>query len=117
MFIIWGQGQVIKFVKVESNSWRSFFHLFYFVVSPVTATQQQARDNLQQQLEQQLGQSQIRTQTAIQSNQPQTTLQTNVQKPSNQNTIPQSQATAAAAPPQQKKGLSLTVSSLSKTNN
>ncbi|XP_034327523.1 negative elongation factor A [Magallana gigas] len=77
-------------------------------VSPVTATQQQARDNLQQQLEQQLGQSQIRTQTAIQSNQPQTTLQTNVQKPSNQNTLPQSQATAAAAPPQQKKGLSLT---------
>lgn len=90
-----------------------FFDLFHFVVSPVTATQQQARDNLQQQLEQQLGQSQIRTQTAIQSNQPQTTLQTNVQKPSNQNTLPQSQATAAAAPPQQKKGLSLTVSSIS----
>ncbi|XP_022345099.1 negative elongation factor A-like [Crassostrea virginica] len=75
-------------------------------VSPVTATQQQARDNLQQQLEQQLGQSQIRTQTAIQSNQPQATLQTTIPKPSNQ-TLPQSQPAAAAAP-QQKKGLSLT---------
>jgi galactose mutarotase-like enzyme len=81
----------------------------FFTVSPVTATQQQARDNLQQQLEQQLGQSQIRTQTSIQTNQPQTTLQTNVQQLSNQNTNPQSQPTAAAAP-QQKKGLSLTVS-------
>ncbi|XP_062574097.1 negative elongation factor A-like isoform X3 [Saccostrea cucullata] len=76
-------------------------------VSPVTATQQQARDNLQQQLEQQLGQSQIRTQTSIQTNQPQTALQTNVQQLPNQNSHPQSQPTAAAAP-QQKKGLSLT---------
>lgn len=90
--------------------------------SATSANTQQARDNLQQQLQQQLGQSQIRTtnvlpsigQTFQQSSVNQTVVTPTGQplqpiQPQPANNVPQPLA-AQPQQPQAKKGLSLTVS-------
>lgn len=94
--------------------------LFFYTASPLTSATrtQQARDNLQQQLEQQLGQSQIRTQSSlpVQSQNPlqPTPVTLPGQPPTGTQLLPsqniqQPQLQTTQQPNAPKKGLSLTV--------